>query len=305
MIRTAATLAVLLSGTALTIAQDLQTELDSFIGADGFERLDVDLLEKVLLDEFIDVGDIAPGGSVGPLEKALLIATAEIPSIRTRTAVDYGQILSEEDGPVSFIEVRHYNLGPAVRAETIAAYGEGDVADEDAFGLGDHMAWRFVFQPLMGNSAALIDVSSKVIPEKSAAKHDCATGPCLDPLSTLDTAAEWEGMDAALPEWPALYATEAEGAATPAHAVAQLAVAGFWANAEGGAYQWTGGEHPESVRDATPFRFIQIDRQLGQEASIDAIWLETALNDHALASITFRRAEIGGDVSLMRASAPR
>lgn len=281
MIRTVATLAILLAGTALAAAQDIETEIDTFIGADGFERLDVDLLEK-----------------------ALILATSEIPSIRTRTALAFGQILTEEDGPVSFIEVRHYNLGPIIRQEVIAEFGKGDVADEEAFGLGDHMAWRFVFQPLMGNSAALMDASSKIISDKSAAKHDCTGRPCLDPFAGFD-ALDWEDMDGQLPVWPEMYATESDETATPAHAVAQLAVLGFWANSESGAYQWTGGEHPEAVRDATPFRFIGIDRQLEQQASIDAIWQETRLNDHALASVTFRRAEGGGTVRLMRASESR
>ncbi|SMQ70301.1 hypothetical protein SAMN06295905_1875 [Devosia lucknowensis] len=302
MIRIVATLAVLLGGTTLATAQDIQAEIEAFTEADGFERLDLDLIEKVLLDQFFDVGEIAPGGSIGPIEKALIVATAEIPSVRTRTALSYGEIVTEEDGAVSFIEVRHYNLGPAIRADLIEAYGEGDVADEEAFGMGDHMAWRFVFQPLMGNSAALIDVSNKVIPEKSAAKHDCDGRPCLDYGPSLDEMADWEPMtDIALPDWEPLYPQSEGGLATPAFAVSQLAVVGFWANAEGGDYQWTGSEPSEAEADAAPFRFISIDRNLGNEDAIDTVWREVAPIGYEGGEVLFRRAEVGGQVSWMQA----
>ncbi len=305
MIRFIATTALLLATTALASAQSLDAEINRFIEADGFERVDVSLLEKVLLDEWVDNGEISPGGSVGPLEKALIIATAEIPSTRTRTALSYGEMVDEEYGPVSFIEVRHYNLGPSIRKQVIADYGEGDVADAEAFGLGDHMAWRFIFQPLMGSSAALMDASSMVIPEKAASKADCMGRPCLDPFVGFDETGEWEEIPGNLPVWPELYAKEAEEVATPAHAVAELAVLGFWANAESGSYQWTGGEHPESIGDATPYRFIGIDRQLGQDTSIDVVWRETEVMDDALSAVLFRRVDVAGSVYLMRAGENR
>ena len=150
----------------------------------------------------------------------------------------------------------------------------------------------------------LLEASSRIISDKEASKADCTGRPCLNPYASFDTLA-WEEIEGRVQTWPELYTSESDESSTPAHAIAELAVLGFWANAESGDYQWTGGEHPEAVRDATPYRFIGIDRHLGQEASIDAIWQETALNDDALLSISFRRAEVGGSVHLMRSSQGR
>jgi hypothetical protein len=49
---------------------------------------------------------------------------------------------------------------------------------------------------------------------------------------------------------------------------------------------------PEAARRITPYRFISIDRNLGQEVMIDSVWHETLLNDDALSEILFRRLEI-------------
>lgn len=305
MIRSFASLALLLTGTCLTTAQAVtQQDADAFILAPGFERLDFQTLEDELFGLWLDIDKITPGGAVGPVEKAMWIADRAIPSVRTRTAIAYGEMIHDDNGaplPISFIEVRHYNLGPAIRAQVAADYGEENTAPVEEFGTGEHMAWRFIFQPLMNNSAVLIDASNRVISHKEAAKSDCTGRPCLDLYSGFD-ASEWEDVAGQVPSWPRLYSDQSDEVATPAHAIAELAVFGFWANAESGQYQWSGGEHPEGAQGFEPYRFIGIDRHLGQEASIDAIWRETKLNDDELFAITFRRAEVAGSVYLMRSS---
>jgi hypothetical protein len=304
MIRAAITAALLLTGTGLAAAQSLETEIHDFVYAPGFAAEDISRLEERLINQWLDLTVATPGGSVGPLEKAMLIADMAIEGIRTRSALSYGEIVEADGAPYSFIEVRHYNLAAVIHAETADAYGIENTAPLEEFGLGEHMAWRFVFMPEMNNAAILLEASSRVISDKEASKADCTGRPCLDPYAGFDDPT-WEEIDGQVPTWPALYVAESDETATPAHAIAELAVFGFWANAESGHYQWTGGEHPEAVRDATPYRFIGIDRHLGQEASIDAIWQENALNDDALLSMSFRRAEVGGSVHLMRSSQAR
>ena len=295
---------LLLTTTALASAQPLDDQIHDFIYAPGFTAEDIGRLDERLINQWLDLTVATPGGTVGPLEKAMLIADMAIEGIRTRSALAYGEVIGEDGTPYSFVEVRHYNLAAVIHAETEDAYGPENTAPVEEFGLGDHMAWRFVFMPEMNNAAVLLEASSRIISDKEASKADCTGRPCLDPYAGFDDPA-WEEIDGQVPTWPALYVAESDETATPAHAIAELAVFGFWANAESGQYQWTGGEHPEAVRDATPYRFIGIDRHLGQEASIDAIWQETALNDDALASLTFHRADIGGSVQLMRSSTPR
>ena len=303
MIRTTLSAALLLTGTCLATAQSLDSQIQDFIYATGFAAEDINALEVRLIDQWFDLTVMPPGGTVGPLEKAMLIADKAIESGRTRTAIAYGEVIGQNDAPYSFIEVRHFNLGPVIHADTEDAYGAENTAPVDEFGRGEHRAWRFVFSPEMNNAAILLEASSRVISNKEATKADCTGRPCLDPYASFDTI-EWEPIEGKVQNWPELYATQSDETSTPAHAIAQLAVFGFWANAESGYYQWTGGEHPEAVRDATPYRFIGIDRNLGQEASIDTVWQETKINDHALRAIAFRRAEVGGEVYLMRTSEP-
>ncbi len=304
MIRIAAIATLLLATPTLAGAQSLDDHIHDFIHAPGFAAEDISRLDERLINQWLDLMGMTPGGNVGPLEKAMLIADMAIDSIRTRSALSYGEVIGEDGTPYSFIEVRHYNLAAAIHAEAADAYGIEYTAPVEEFGQGEHMAWRLVFMPEVNNAAILLEASSRVISDKEASKADCTGRPCLDPYAGFDTV-DWEEVEGEVPTWPPIYLTHFEDAATPAHAIAELAVFGFWANAESGTYQWTGGEHPEAIADATPYRFIGIDRNLGQESATDAIWQETALNDDALASITFRRADIGGSASLMRASQPR
>jgi len=307
MLRLASTLAVVVASTGFVAAQDIDDAITGFINAKGFSAQNALDLEAALSGHFID-DSITPGGAVGPIEKAIMIADDTIPSVRTRSFISYGEILDDEDGasvPYSFIEVRHYNLGPAIRADVAEAYGEENTAPVEDFGVGEHMAWRFVFRPIMGHTATLLEASSRVISDEQASRHDCGGIACLDIIAGYDDLAEWQEIEGRLPQWPLLYSDQSDEVATPAHAIAELAVLGFWANAESGQYQWTGGEHPEAISDATPYRFISVDRHLGQEASIDTVWRETALNDDSLSAILFRRAEIAGESYLMRASVER
>lgn len=304
MVRTAIATAFVVAASWPAFAQSLETQIHDFIYAPGFVAEDIPRLEERLLNQWLDLTVATPGGSVGPLEKAMLIADMAIEGMRTRSALSYGEIVEADGTSYSFIEVRHYNLGAIIHAETADAYGIENTAPVEEFGLGEHMAWRFIFSPEMNNAAVLLEASSRIISDKEAGKSDCTGRPCLDPYAGFDTV-DWGEVEGEVPTWPPLYLTHFEDAATPAHAIAELAVFGFWANAESGAYQWTGGEHPESVSDATPYRLIGIDRNLGQEVATDAIWQETALNDDATSSVTFRRSDFAGSVTLMLSTTPR
>lgn len=304
MIRVIATTALLLATTSLAFAQSLDDHIHDFVYAPGFEAADIPALEVRLIDQWHDLTVMTPGGSVGPIEKAMLIADKAIEGIRTRTDIQYGEMIAEDGTPVSFIDLRHYNLAAVLHAETEAAYGAENTAPVEEFGLGDHMAWRFVFQPVMNNAAVLLEASSRVISDKEASKAECTGRPCLDPYAGFGTT-PWEEVDAQVPTWPELYTIESDETSTPAHVIAELAVFGFWANAESGQYQWTGGEHPEAADGTEPYRFITIDRHLGQEAGIEAMWRETLLNDDSISALSLLRLEVGGSVYLMRSSEPR
>ena len=153
MIRTAPVAAALLLTTALASAQPLDDQIHDFIYAPGFTAEDIGRLDERLINQWLDLTVATPGGTVGPLEKAMLIADMAIEGIRTRSALAYGEVIGEDGTPYSFVEVRHYNLAAVIHAETEDAYGPENTAPVEEFGLGDHMAWRFVFMPEMNNAA--------------------------------------------------------------------------------------------------------------------------------------------------------
>lgn len=308
MIRTATTLALLLSATSLASAQSIDDAITSFIHADGFEAHPSFDLEDSLAGTWLDTHKITPGGTVGPLEKAMLIADQAIASNRTRSLISYGEMLVDEDSasmPYSFIEIRHYNLGPTIHAETVEAYGAENTADIEEFGTGEHMAWRFVFRPLMGTSAALMDASSRVITPKQASRQDCNGAPCLSTAPTHEDMAVWEEITGESKGWPLNYPDMVDEVTTPAYAISSLATLGYWANAESGEYEWTGGEHPEAARGHEPYRFISVERNLGQEIGLDTVWRETLLNDDSVSELLYRHIDIAGYHTVMRASVER
>lgn len=305
MIRYAAALGLLLATTALAGAQTLDEQIADFVGAPGFAMQDIARLNERLDQNWLDTASVSPGGAVGPLEKAIMIAETDIGSVRTRSAISYGEVIAEDGTPVSFVEVRHYNMAEPLHADTVDAYGAEDTADVADFGEGEHKAWRFVFQPMMNNAAILIDASARTISPEEAAQDDCLGQPCLALDAESSAPMEWTEMDATLPSWPEIYPSDGTGIATPAETIAQLAVLGYWASVESGSYQWTGGEHPEAARDATPYRFIGIDRNLGQDDGIATDWHETLLNDDSIAALAYRYLGVPGQVWLMQASTPR
>ena len=305
MNRYIAALGLLLSTTGLAGAQTLDAQIADFVGAPGFIMQDIARLDDRLSQMWLDTAALSPGGQVGPIEKAMMLADTDISSTRTRSAIAYGQVMEEDGTPVSFIEVRHYNLAAVLHAETVEAYGIENTADVADFGTGDHKAWRFIFQPLMNNAATLVQASARTISPEEAAADDCMGRPCLDLYADASDPLDWQEMDWTTSSWPELYPSRFGDMAIPAYTIAQIAVLGFWASTESGAYQWTGGEHPEAARDATPFRFIGIDRNLGQDDSTETIWHETLLNDDAIASLAYRFVEVVGKVYLMQASQPR
>jgi hypothetical protein len=307
MLRLAATLAVLATTTTLASAQTIDDAITDFIHAKGFTHQNPYDIESALSGHFID-DSITPGGAVGPIEKAIMIAGDGIPSVRTRSFISYGEIIENEDGasvPYSFIEVRHYNLGPAIHADAVEAYGAENTDDLEAFGTGDHMAWRFVFRPIMGHTATLLDASSRIVSNAQASRHDCNGIACLDLTASYDTLVEWEEIGGELPSWPLLYSDQSDEITTPAYAISQLATLGFWANAESGDYAWTGGEHPEAAQGYEPYRFISVDRNLGQEAAIDTVWRETLLNDDSVSELLYRHIDVAGSIYLMRGAVAR
>ncbi|MGV3651374.1 MAG: hypothetical protein ACO1OK_08105 [Devosia sp.] len=308
MIRRATAFVAALAVATPVLSAEIDEAVAAFIGETGFVVQDWAAANESLAQAWTRTDLMTPGGAVGPVEQALLLASAESGLIHTRTSIRYGEAIAETDGApsrYSFVELRRYNLGPALHEALVAELGAENVAEVSEFGEGPHRAWRLVFFPVMGSVAALLEVSARDISDDEASIDDCGGRACLDPSATLDTLAEWSEAEPVAAEWTPNFAAMADGLSTEAQAVAELEVAQYVATIEGGDYLWTGGEHPEAVRDATPFRFYEIDRNLGQELVVDALSVNTELNDDSIRDMLVRRIDVAGEVYWLNAAVPR
>lgn len=288
------TLAALCVFSLPSHADEIDDAIGVFMNEDGFERQDVQVVDARLLRQFKGTGAMRPDGSASPLEKALLLIDAmEKPLVRTRYMVRYGQ-MQQEDTPISFVTVERYNLGPAIRTMVAQDYGEENTAGPEEFGVGPHVEWRIVTMPLMGQSAALVEVARREIPEKEAGSVDCAGRGCLSLDGSLDTVREWSEARMGVNVATAYSRTNEAGSPVPALVAAELAVAGGIATGAGGETYWTGPERPEAARDSEPFLFLAVDFDLGQDTNVDAALGQTLLNDDSLAETWVRRNQFAG-----------
>jgi hypothetical protein len=252
---------------------------------------------------------ISPGGDIGPLEKALLLIEAhDAGPSRTRTFLRYGLIRGRADdasAPVSLVEVLRYNLGPAIRAQTMAAYGKENVASPEAFGVGPHVAWRFVFMPAMGNAAMLVDASRRVVPDEEAAGQDCLGRRCLDLEKSPDELQAWREQAGRTSQWRSAYTAMHDDVAVPARATAELADALGLLEVDGERRSWRGPEQVAAGAPGEPFLFVMIDRNLGQDIGIDAVLGQTRLNDDSIRELWWRRAEFPGQTFWFTSSVQR
>lgn len=288
-------------------AAEIDGVVDAFISDGGFEKQDANTVDEKLLAVFDPAAGKAlrPDHEASPLEKALLLVDALEPALpRTRTMVRYGQMM-DGDVPYSFVTVERYNFGPAIRQMAIEDYGAENVDEPEVFGVGPHVAWRVVTMPVMGQQAALVAVSRGEIADETAQVTDCGGRLCLAFEPLPDDLHQWRETGTAIELSSPYEAKTADDVAAPARIAAELAIAAGIAASHDGRMSWNGPEQPEAARDAGPFLFVTLDRDLGQETSIDAMLGQTLLNDDAVAELWHRRVEFPGTVSFMQAATPR
>lgn len=272
-------------------ADEVDDAIAAFTGEAGFARQDTDAVEAKLLDMFGQSSAMSPGGAVNPLEKALLLIDKMEPELpRVRYMVRYGQMI-QQDRPVSFISVERYNMGPAIRKQVAEDFGEDNTDKPEAFGVGPHVAWRIVTMPVMGHTAAIVEAARAEIADDAADAADCASRSCLSLDQPLDFVREWHETPLEIDIETAYPKMADFGGPTPAFAVGELSVAAGLAHGDGSEANWHGPEHPEAARGHTPFLFVTIDSNLGQETNVDAALGQTQLNDDSLEEIWVRRVQ--------------
>lgn len=272
-----------------------EAAIAAFVKAAGWESVDPGKLEAA----------VPPVPGQGPVERALALVDAmDKDPGRTRTRLALGQVMEERRGqsaPVWLVEVTRFNLGPALRTLAITAYGADSVAGPEAFGIGPDVSWRFVFTPVMGAEAGIIEAVRRVPQAATGKRPQCLGRPCADPAAGLDAVRRWEEgrPPAGLPADPA------PGLPDDVRVAGELLVAAGLAAPERGRIAWRGVEQPEAGAPGEPFLFLGIDRNLGQDDGVDAALRLTRLNDDSLSEMWVRRAQAGEDAGWFQASVKR
>ncbi|WP_283179387.1 hypothetical protein [Gemmobacter sp. 24YEA27] len=266
---------------SLTLAWPASADPESL--AQGFTRVsDYAPVDPAALDQALDAaladrGLAQKDADVTAIEKALLLVElSEAPLPRSRYIARLGVTWSGEI-PVSFIEVTRYNLGPATRAELIAAYGAENVAAPEEFGLGPHVSWRFATQPVAKAAALILSASRHELTEAEADAALCPAQACLA-VGQLAGFADWAPAPAdeqPLPPMaygarPATAAPMSGEAELPQQSTAliaiRLAIAAGLADGGGDGILWTAT--PDSGA-GTPFAEWIIDSNSGQESGLE------------------------------------
>lgn len=273
------TLALLILAGPTAAADPVQEAADAFVHAKGFHSQNLDNVEGALADLLGGDRDamIPPGADISPIEKAfLLLDSQETPLPRTRYLLRYNE---QVVGGItlSLIDVERYNLGPAVREETIAEFGADQTADPAAFGVGPHVEWRIVTQPVAKAAALLLAASRREISDTTAAARDCLPRTCLSP-TPLDDVAAWSTGDQRqepfhIVAYPAIGPSEfspEEHEIVPAYQALELGImAGIATADEASGVSWTIPSRQGGNTD-TPLLVIEIDHNLGQDIYSDA-----------------------------------
>ncbi len=301
-------LAVVLVAAAAPGGGDIDALVRGFAGAPGWQRLDAADVDARLLPAFslAGPGAMRPDAAASPLEKALLLLDTQEDEVPvSRIMLRYGQVVADGT-PHAFVTVERYNLGAARRLQLIEEVGEADTPSEVEFAVGrPHVAWRIVTIPLMGQAAAVLEVSRREIPQTEAEHADCLGRPCLDLDAANDDFRKWADADPAI-DVPSSYEPHGpDGLARPARAAAELSVTLGLSAGEGGDHHWTGPEQPEAARGSDPFLFMLLDTGLGQEWGTDAVAGRTLLDDDSVAALWSRRLEVEGALYWFDASDPR
>lgn len=180
-----------------------------FVSEDGYAPVDPDRLWDDM-NAAISPADpdsvFLPAAGIAPMPLAVLALDTAEPSLeRVRYRLRFGTDWidappSAAPLPVSYIEITRFNLGPAIREDLIGSLGADNVADAAAFGVGPHVGWRLVTQPVMGNRASIVAAGRMELDEQSASGETCLGIPCLNVGSVIEDAAPWSEMEPATPD---------------------------------------------------------------------------------------------------------
>jgi len=270
-------------------AAALETVIGDFLATDGdYTEIDTYYIELAIEDHVRAEGDesaLLASGRLDPLVKAALVPRVMEGDLQRSRLHMHVRVIEADASPAADPErivlasLQRCNLGPAIHAENVAAYGADNVAPAGEFGEGPHSEWRLVMQQLMGNNAVIWAASYRELEGEAAAS-------CDETTTAIEDAAVWQGAeetDAAVALFETGFGFDAAGFPTPAGVLA-LAVerAGFDVYTA------------EVIGQDRVVAEVTVERNLGQDASVDAVVVQRELADDSLAAI-WQRVTVFGD----------
>src|SRR5699024_362575 len=93
--------------------------------------------------------------------------------------IEYAPYYDGYSGYRANVQITRFNLGPKIREELIADYGEEHAAPAEELGVGPHVSWRVVFQPIQGKLSMTSAIVRKELTDAEAEKIQCIEIPCM------------------------------------------------------------------------------------------------------------------------------
>lgn len=291
------------------VARTLEARVDAFVEAPDYEPLDVEaMLDDNWYERFDARGQSAlpADADLDPVTRSLLLFVSEeapLDTARYRITRHQPSLGGDwSDVRHSYIEITRYNLAQGLHRMNVAVHGDRAAPAGPAVQL-PHVSWRLVTTGLMGQRAAIVAASRRVVDP-----FDASRAICLDKLPCLalggfefDDEAAFESMPA--PDVPP--AGYLGWATPPAHP--ELAIASPPRIAQEMFHIATGeyDELHEAATLASPEMVMVIGMNSGgQDSNSRALMHLTALMDDATSERWIKRMEVPGTVDWQRLEVP-
>jgi len=276
------------------VATAIDQRFERFITAEGFIEENAAALtgERWYMPERFPHQALSsvlrPDADIDPVTKSvLLLESREVELPRIRYKITYRLEATSPDYPDvrhAYVEVTRFNLGPVIRDDLIAAYGPEIAAPEDAFGIGPHVSWRFVTEPIMGMEANVVRASRRELTSAEARAAQCLGVSCLSLSAPEGPVGNWQVMSPPSDAATVTY-LDADGVIARPARVADYLYSYATRYGEDPAYS-TSPNEPQMT-------FVISMNVVGQDVSTFGLLHRGNLMDDAVSDIWTRRVQFG------------
>ncbi|MCC5969001.1 MAG: SH3 domain-containing protein [Pararhodobacter sp.] len=276
---------------------------EGFTRAPGYTEIDPEDLDYTIeqILHYAPASAMTPGADLSPLVKAVVALQSQngrLPVARYHLRYGEKEVPANPDHapePLSVIEIRRFNLGPALHRQLVESDGAENVLDAQHFGEDrPNVSWRLVTRGLRGTDAMIVAASHREIetPEADCLGFHCQMGQAIIPHLT-----DWDmhGTQTS-PSFRPSYDELWRGGPSSAAALDLLALYHGLAEASDGDARWRSFEWREGVTPGDPFVEVIIETGIGHETVVDVAMRDSHVMDTSVDTVWFRlRALSGGD----------